>query len=108
MILYNSERKSRGSVLTIRPSLPATLPLVKEARTWGIAAYLALLIERLSQAVQYRPRPVLNPAQIRRYEGVRRELSLEVPYYPAQGSSGYVLIPKDPYFQQTEAFLERL
>ncbi|WP_337868553.1 hypothetical protein [Meiothermus sp.] len=81
---------------------------MKAARTWGIAAYLALLIERLSQAVQYRPRPVLNPAQIRRYEGVRRELSLEVPYYPAQSSRGYVLIPKDGYFQQTEEVLERI
>lgn len=87
---------------------PVTLALVRAARTWGIAAYLALLIERISQAVQFRPRPAFHPAQIRRYEGVTRELRLEVPYYLAQGSSGYVLIPKDPYFQQTEAFLERL
>ncbi|MFN3392275.1 MAG: hypothetical protein ACK40N_10980 [Meiothermus ruber] len=81
---------------------------MKAARTWGIAAYLALLIERLSQAVQFRPRPAFNPAQIRRYEGVRRELSLEVPYYPARSSRGYVLIPKDGYFQQAEEVLERL
>ncbi|AWR87282.1 hypothetical protein [Meiothermus taiwanensis] len=81
---------------------------MKTARAWGIAAYLALLIERLSQAVQFRPRPALNPAQIRRYEGVRWELSLEVPYYPAQGPQGYVLIPKDGYFQQTEEVLEHL
>ncbi len=81
---------------------------MKSARTWGIAAYLALLIERISQAIPFRPRPVFNPAQIRRYEGVTRELRLEVPYYPAQSAKGYVLIPKDGYFQQTEEVLERL
>ncbi|GIW31631.1 MAG: hypothetical protein N2313_06970 [Meiothermus ruber] len=81
---------------------------MKMARAWGIAAYLALLIERLSQAVQFRPRPALNPAQIRRYEGVQWELSLEVPYYPARSPGGYVLIPKDGYFQQAEEVLEHL
>lgn len=87
---------------------PVTLNLVRAARVWGVAAYLALLIERISQAVQLRPRPAFYPVQIRRYESVTRELCLEVPYYPARSTSGYVLIPKDPYFQQTEAFLERL
>ncbi len=96
------------SILILRPSLPATLPFVKSARTLGIAAYLALLIERISQAVQFRPRPAFNPAQIRRYEGATRELRLEVPYYPAKCAGGYVLIPKDGYFQQTEEVLERL
>lgn len=81
---------------------------MKSARTWGIAAYLALLIERISQAIQLRPRPAFNPAQIRRYEGATRELRLDVPYYPAQSARGYVLIPKDGYFQQTEEVLERL
>lgn len=90
------------------PSLPATLPFMKTARAWGIAAYLALLIERLSQAVQFQPRPAFNPAQIRRYEEEQRELSLEVPYYPARSPGGYVLIPKDGYFQQTEEVLEHL
>lgn len=86
----------------------ATLPFVKSARTWGIAAYLALLIERISQAVQFRPWPAFNAAQIRRYEGLTRELRLDMPYYPAQSAKGYVLIPKDGYFQQTEEVLERL
>jgi hypothetical protein len=81
---------------------------VKAARDWGIAAYLALLIERISQAVQFRPRPAFNPAQIRRYEGATRELRLEVSYHPAQSAKGYVLIPKDGYFQQAEEVLERL
>lgn len=81
---------------------------MKSARTLGIAAYLALLIERISQAIPLRPRPVFNPAQIRRYEGATRELRLDVPYYPAQSAKGYVLIPKDGYFQQTEEVLERL
>ncbi|MCS7067885.1 MAG: hypothetical protein NZN28_04530 [Meiothermus sp.] len=81
---------------------------MKSARTWGIAAYLALLLERISQAVQFRPRPAFNPAQIRRYEGATRELRLDMPYYPAQTACGYVLIPKDGYFQQTEEVLERL
>ncbi|GIW24593.1 MAG: hypothetical protein KatS3mg069_0860 [Meiothermus sp.] len=69
---------------------------------------MALLIERISQAVQLRPRPAFNPAQIRRYEGTARELHLGVPYYPVQTVKGYVLIPKDGYFQQTEEILGRL
>lgn len=81
---------------------------MKAARTWGIAAYLALLIERVSQAVQFCPRPVLSPAQIRRFEGVRRELTLEVAYYPARSAGGYVLIPKDAYFRQAEEALGQL
>jgi len=81
---------------------------VKSARTWGIAAYLALIIERISQAIPLRPRPVFNLPQIRRYERATRELRLEVPYYPAQSTRGYVLIPKDGYFQQAEEVLERL
>ncbi len=31
-----------------------------------------------------------------------------MPYYPAQTARGYVLIPKDGYFQQTEEVLEQL
>lgn len=37
-----------------------------------------------------------------------RELRLDMPYYPAQTARGYVLIPKDGYFQQAEEVLERL
>ncbi|MDT7920032.1 MAG: hypothetical protein RQ868_05510 [Meiothermus sp.] len=81
---------------------------MKAAQSWGIAAYLALLIERVSQAVQLRPRPAFNPAQLRRFEGIRRELSLEVAYYPAQSLGGYVFIPKDTYFQQAEEVLRQL
>ncbi|MBO1436691.1 hypothetical protein [Meiothermus sp. CFH 77666] len=81
---------------------------MKSAQTWGIAAFLALLIDRISQAVRLRPWPVFNPAQIRRYEGATRELRLDMPYYPAQTARGYVLIPRDGYFQQTEEVLEQL
>lgn len=81
---------------------------MKSARSWGIAAYLALLIERISQAMHFRPRPAFNPAQIRQYEGTTRELRLELHYYPARSGSGYVFIPKDGYFRQTEEALERL
>ena len=73
-----------------------------------MAAYLALLIERISQAIPFMPRPAFNPAQIRRYECATRELRLDVLYYPAQSARGYVLIPKDGYFKQTEEVLERL
>ncbi len=81
---------------------------MKTVRRWEVAACMALLIERISQAVQFRPRPAFNPAQIRRYEGATRELRLDMPYYPAQTARGYVLIPKDGYFQQAEEVLERL
>lgn len=70
----------------------------------SLAAYLAFLIERLSQAIQARPRPV--PAQIRQLEGVRRELRLELAYHPAQSRNGYVFIPKDQYFRESERVLE--
>lgn len=86
--------------------LLARLPFVKPARTWGIAAYLVLLIERISRAVQLGPQPAFNPAQIRRYEGATRELHLELPYYPARSARGYEFIPKDGYFQQTEEVLQ--
>jgi len=70
----------------------------------SLAAYLAFLIERLSQAIQTRPRPI--PSQIRQFEGIRRELRLGVAYHPAKAQSGYVFIPKDRYFHESERVLE--
>lgn len=81
---------------------------MKAAQNWGTAAYLALLIERISQAVQPRPRPAFNQVQFRPFDGARRVLSLEVAYYPARGQGGYVLIPRDAYFQQAEEVLGQL
>ena len=72
-------------------------------RALGLAAYLALVIERFSQQLQLVPTAV--PAQIRRAEEVREVLKLDLPYYPAQGLKGYVLIPKDRYFNETEHIL---
>jgi len=75
-------------------------------RAIGIAAYLALAIERLSQALQLYPKPA--PAQIRRFEGVSREVRLDVVYHPAKTSRGYVLIPKDPYYLEAEEVLKQI
>ena len=74
-------------------------------RALGLAAYLALVIERFSQQLQLAPSPV--PAQIRPAEEVRELLKLDLPYYPARGLRGYVLIPKDRYFSETEHVLSR-
>lgn len=79
---------------------------MKSAKALGIAAYLALLIERISQAIQPRPRP--TPAQIRRFEGVSQRLTLEVGYHAVKTPKGFVLIPKDRYFQEAEDVLEKL
>lgn len=72
----------------------------------SLAAYLSFVIERLSQALQVRPRPV--PAQIRQLGSLRPQVGLEVTYHPAKAQEGYVLIPKDQYFRDSEALLERL
>ena len=73
---------------------------------WGITVYIALLIERVSRAFQPQPTPL--PAQFRNLEAVRQQLRLEQPYHAAKATEGYVLIPKDRYFQQGEEILERL
>ncbi len=78
---------------------------MKRLRFIGIAAYLAL--ERIARAVPFRPRPVAQPAQVRPCQGMLPKLSLEVPYHPAQSARGYVLIPKDGYFHQSEELLQR-
>jgi hypothetical protein len=78
-----------------------TIPM----RALGLATYLALVIERFSQTLQGIPTPL--PALVRRVEGDREALCLEQPYYPAQGLHGYVLIPKDRYFNETERVLTR-
>lgn len=75
-------------------------------KSWGIAAYLALLLERLSRAFQ--PQPTPTPAQFRPFEGVRREIRLDVAYHPAKGPKGYVLIPKDSYYRESEDLLSHL
>lgn len=72
----------------------------------GIAAYLSFVIERLSQALQVRPHPV--PAQIRPLGSLRPQVWLEVAYHPAKAQEGYVFIPRDQYFRDSEALLERL
>lgn len=74
-------------------------------KAWGIAAYLALLIERVSRAFQPRPAPL--PAQFRNFEAVRQRLRLEQPYHAAQGERGYVFIAKDVYFEQSEEVLHK-
>lgn len=75
-------------------------------RTWSFVAYLALVLERLSQIVKPHPAPPL--AQLRKYDLVRTQLTLEQPYHPAKGRQGYVLIPKDRYFKETEEVLKRM
>lgn len=71
-------------------------------RAWSLAAYLALVIERFSQSLQGVTTAL--PAQIRRAEGLEG-LKLELSYHPAQSARGYVLIPKDRYFNETEHIL---
>lgn len=75
-------------------------------KAWSIAAYLTLLLERVSRAVQ--PQPLPKPAQFRPFEGIRREIRLDAVYHPAKGVTGYVLIPKDAYYLESEEVLNRL
>lgn len=72
----------------------------------SLVAYLSFVLERMSQALQARPRPILG--QIRQVGNPRPQLRLELVYHPAKALEGYVLIPKDQYFQDAEALLERL
>ncbi|WP_027882218.1 hypothetical protein [Meiothermus rufus] len=81
---------------------------MKRLRSIGIAAYLAFLLERIAQAVPFRPCLMVHPAQVRPCQGMVLKLSLEVPYHPARSARGYVLIPKDGYFHQSEELLQRL
>ena len=51
---------------------------------------------------------VLRPAEVRRHREPRRPLRLDQPYYPARGSRGYELIPKDAYLEEVEGLLADL
>ncbi|PZA08539.1 MULTISPECIES: hypothetical protein [unclassified Meiothermus] len=75
-------------------------------RTWSFVAYLALVLERLSQAVKPHPAPPL--AQLRKYDLGRTQLTLEQPYHPAKAPGGFILIPKDRYFHDSEDILEHI
>ncbi|MER3481312.1 MAG: hypothetical protein C4327_12790 [Meiothermus sp.] len=75
-------------------------------RTWRVVAYLALALERLSQIVKPHPPPPL--VQFRRYDLLCTRLTLEQRYHPAKVPGGFVLIPKDRYFQEGEDILEQL
>lgn len=85
---------------------PHSLARLASVKALSLAAYLTWVIERLSQALRPQPRPI--PAQICQFEGIRPEVRLEITYHPAQSRQGYVFIPKDQYFRESERVLESL
>ncbi|AFV76152.1 hypothetical protein Theos_1103 [Thermus oshimai JL-2] len=66
---------------------------------------LFLLLPRLLP----RPRPLKPPpAWVREAPFLHTPLCLDLPYYPARGEGGVVLIPWDRYAEEAEELLEGL
>ncbi|WP_413217618.1 hypothetical protein ACLWNE_05180 [Thermus oshimai] len=56
-----------------------------------------------------RPRPLKPPpAWVREAPFLHTPLRLDLPYYPARGEGGVVLIPWDRYAEEAEELLEGL
>ncbi len=53
------------------------------------------------------PGPRALVAVFRRHRAPRPEPRLDTPYYPARGSRGLELIPKDRYMREVETLLKR-
>jgi len=68
--------------------------------------WLALVLASERVAVGFRA--LLRPAEVRRHQEPRRRLRLDQPYYPARGSRGYELVPKDAYLEEVERLLSEL
>lgn len=47
-------------------------------------------------------------ALVRRHREIRDPLDLDRSYYPARGSRGYELVPKDAFMAEVEALLEEV